>query len=1164
MKKNKTILVACVLASLSASVYAVDLVTPVDNTSGTYDSITITAANDRPAIRNTIGGSGQTALVSNSNIAITGPADKDRNGYVAAIYNGKGNMDITAAHNVSITSNTGVLVDGNFDGSTTKTTIIGGKNVEFTNTEPLSLGYANISVPTNNSLIVKAGENLIGTHTTRPLGSNPARPVATPAILAHAGGTIDLEAANRIILDNKGEHYLFGSGQARTGGTAKGNTSITAKAQNITMISKGSIVNTGELVSSPRVKYATTDVNFTANEKGVYQSDSNVLPTFNISGGSTMHMSATEGNTIQQDGTSQLIATRQGGTIDITSLGKNEFKSNGDGITIKSAISGNNPNAKLTISGAENTFDMAGVGILAMAGRIGTATVDVTALEGNNEITTGGTTNTGSLVANGDHTAINVTAVKGNNWIKDESTNERYGTVMAVGEDAKVTVQSEAGDTTIISKNTAVKTQSAGAIDIKAQNTVLKSAGSGIVAEGDLRGNGNAGIISVSSTTDDGRTTIIAERGDGIRVAQQGAANVQQVESITVGNPSEQHAIRAGVINTLTDMPGHTEDDEPSGAGTINLTYAGEAYTNGRITADAGTATIQSRGKDGDMVTVSGNVYAINDGTVHVSLSKDSTWVGQGYNFGDLATDTEDVRDAAVTDPARTPASSIAKPASYIANELGYKGFSKGTINLELQDNATWDVTNHSSINTLSGTGNVRISSDTTKGHAVQVETLAGTNHFVVNLDTQDNAANSDMIYVKNGASGQTLSIRNQNEIIDKLQDQEYIRVATIVNSGNNEFGADNATLVDLSSALQSDRLFFTYSKGALAEDTDEAYNRAYNGTAYDESKPGHEYVAAHYGVGAAVTNYYLTRRMATTDTARVLPRLGQAMYGRITDLDNLNKRLGEARYMNEDSGIWTRLRYDRIGKDNSYSTRGKTVELGYDWKNTNEDMKTIYHRGASFRYTWDSVDFTDLGDKDSNIKTWSVGFYDTKMSDNGFYHDITARVGNSRGTFQLDNPFATGKEKHTFYQIGAEVGKKYQGNKGWFYEPQAQLQYTHIRGDQFTTSNGATVDVDTIDSLIGRLGIRVGREFGADRRQSVYGYANVVHEFLGDQTLHAFAGRHQLAVDTEHGGTWLTIGIGANRQMNDDTSIFLDAEKTIGNDFVSTYRINAGLEFKL
>ena len=57
----------------------------------------------------------------------------------------------------------------------------------------------------------------------------------------------------------------------------------------------------------------------------------------------------------------------------------------------------------------------------------------------------------------------------------------------------------------------------------------------------------------------------------------------------------------------------------------------------------------------------------------------------------------------------------------------------------------------------------------------------------------------------------------------------------------------------------------------------------------------------------------------------------------------------------------------------------------------------------------------------------------------------------------------------------GTEVGKRYELDKNWYIEPQAQLQYTYINSTDYTTNQMTKVDLDEIHSLIGRAGIKLG-----------------------------------------------------------------------------------------
>lgn len=88
---------------------------------------------------------------------------------------------------------------------------------------------------------------------------------------------------------------------------------------------------------------------------------------------------------------------------------------------------------------------------------------------------------------------------------------------------------------------------------------------------------------------------------------------------------------------------------------------------------------------------------------------------------------------------------------------------------------------------------------------------------------------------------------------------------------------------------MYSNRIYLKYSNNGVSYDRDTAYNEAYNGTEWTANKPGNQYVLANYGEAADVTNVYIVKSEdILMDGGKVLPRLAQAMYGRITDMDNL------------------------------------------------------------------------------------------------------------------------------------------------------------------------------------------------------------------------------------------------------------------------------------
>ena len=91
----------------------------------------------------------------------------------------------------------------------------------------------------------------------------------------------------------------------------------------------------------------------------------------------------------------------------------------------------------------------------------------------------------------------------------------------------------------------------------------------------------------------------------------------------------------------------------------------------------------------------------------------------------------------------------------------------------------------------------------------------------------------------------------------------------------------------------------------------------------------------------------------------------------------------------------------------------------------------------------------------------------------------------------------------------------------------QSQLQYTHINGKNYRTGDGISQDFDSMNSLIGRLGFRLGRDI--DAKTSWYFKADILHEFAGNRTfdLTSVDGLERLHFDKTSHDTWYDIGAG-------------------------------------
>ena len=303
------------------------------------------------------------------------------------------------------------------------------------------------------------------------------------------------------------------------------------------------------------------------------------------------------------------------------------------------------------------------------------------------------------------------------------------------------------------------------------------------------------------------------------------------------------------------------------------------------------------------------------------------------------------------------------------------------------------------------------------------------------------------------------------------------------------------------------------------------------------------------------------------SDTGKAIIATSRANYSNAIYMDRLNKRLGEARYINseEDEGMWVRIRHDRIGKDDAYRSQNTMYELGYDQKQECDNGERRV--GMAIDYMHGDTGYNDIAGK-GEIDRYGLWLYDTWMGDKGHYADYVAKWGHLSSEFDVYAPTSgekiSGDYCNNVLSISAEYGRKKDIGSDWYFEPQIQAQLARVTGADYTTSQGTKVNVDGINSLIGRAGFRLGKDFGEEKQSTVYIKADVLHEFLGEQDIRAFDtstnGWQRISYENE--GTWYDVGFGFATQMSKSSYAFMDFEKSFGNDNDETYQINVGMQW--
>lgn len=268
------------------------------------------------------------------------------------------------------------------------------------------------------------------------------------------------------------------------------------------------------------------------------------------------------------------------------------------------------------------------------------------------------------------------------------------------------------------------------------------------------------------------------------------------------------------------------------------------------------------------------------------------------------------------------------------------------------------------------------------------------------------------------------------------------------------------------------------------------------------------------------------------------------------TELSDMNRRLGELRDSTGEHGLWVRM----IRGENDYrslDSQHNIYQIGYDRKLSSDPHWTL---GAAFSYT-DGEGSYDTGRFDMSHKTLTL--YGSRLNDDGSYIDIVGKY--SRLNHDLENTWGSGDYDADAYSLGVEVGKRFTQESGFWIEPQAQLIYGYV-GSASYDAGDIHIAQDSMQSLIGRAGVRLGKDFD---KGNVYLRASYLYDFDGDTGVtFTDAQVRSRDFDQDLGGGWCEIGLGTNINLSDTTHLYFDIEKTFGGEIATTWQWNAGMRW--
>ena len=443
----------------------------------------------------------------------------------------------------------------------------------------------------------------------------------------------------------------------------------------------------------------------------------------------------------------------------------------------------------------------------------------------------------------------------------------------------------------------------------------------------------------------------------------------------------------------------------------------------------------------------------------------------------------------------------------------------------------------------------------------VRIGHLKG-NGGIFRLDLNgDDKTQSDMVYIESGEGTHYFEPYNL-QLLESITPENTLTFALVAKGSSVQF-RDKQNIYG--QALVDYELEIAKKEGITKEDLNNPDNAYWDKTAnIDATTADQAELARKIDMNEFLdgTNWFIRRVTLKESAAAVgMTGAGYASYDAAIEMDRRDRRLAEQvrDIENSDNGLWVRVHHGRSGAENQYRWDRTGATVGID------RQITINNRlGAYFTYTQGDTEFLDVRG-DGDMKRYELAVFDT-LQLGQHYFDFVGRLGRVSSDFNVGNQSysTSGDFDQDYAAVSAEYGYQLLDTNGVFIEPQLQVQVAYVDGYDYDSQRGMQVDVDGETSVIGRAGLRAGREIRTSSSNgSFYARADVYHQFTdGQDAVFRDQQGHRLDVNWGDTDTWASFGVGTSWVWKNRLGLQLDVEKVAGGKTEDTWLMSGRFSY--
>ena len=327
--------------------------------------------------------------------------------------------------------------------------------------------------------------------------------------------------------------------------------------------------------------------------------------------------------------------------------------------------------------------------------------------------------------------------------------------------------------------------------------------------------------------------------------------------------------------------------------------------------------------------------------------------------------------------------------------------------------------------------------------------------------------------------------------------------------------------------------------------------------------------ISPTYSTNLGTESFAIDGKASITDQAVITTReselvsgaksaLAASMMQMKADTNDLQRRLGDVRLNSDKHGVWGKYigGKSKITDDAYVNQTYNMAQVGYD------TLRGDWTVGGALLYGTSNNDYA-LGS--GSGKTAGLAVYGAKQFKDGRYVDVIGKVNRLKNDFTVHNTLGTtlsGDYRNTGASLSVEYGKRIKKNNGFYIDPNAELTFSRLSGESFDarTNTGSTVhiDSDAVNSVIGRIGVGIGKE---SKNSNVFLKAALAHEFSGKMNAtYSMTGEPTTGSEVNLKDTWLDLELGGSWSVRPNTYVYGTFTKNFGATVDNSYRIDAGI----